>query len=246
MWLWSRLLRSMAGIHWQLIKAVEEVNRIFIKIGGRMLDFKELSKAVVEGETELTIELTRKALDEGIAAKMVLDEGIIPGLKETGELFENGEYFLPELLISGEAASSALELIEPSLSAGNVPSQGKIAIGTVEGDIHNIGKNIVIMMLKGNGWEVTDLGVDVSAEEFCSAVKEGDFQILALSSLLTMTMPNTVKTIEALQSAGLRGNILIMVGGAPTTQKWADEIGADGYADDAPGAVRVATTLVAK
>ena len=236
MWLWSRLLRSMAGIHWQLIKAVEEVNRIFIKIGGRMLDFKELSKAVVEGETELTIELTRKALDEGI----------IPGLKETGELFENGEYFLPELLISGEAASSALELIEPSLSAGNVPSQGKIAIGTVEGDIHNIGKNIVIMMLKGNGWEVTDLGVDVSAEEFCSAVKEGDFQILALSSLLTMTMPNTVKTIEALQSAGLRGNILIMVGGAPTTQKWADEIGADGYADDAPGAVRVATALVAK
>ncbi len=211
-----------------------------------MLDFKELSKAVVEGETELTVELTRKALDEGIAAKTVLDEGIIPGLKKTGELFENGEYFLPELLISGEAASSALELIEPALIAGNVPSQGKIAIGTVEGDIHNIGKNIVIMMLKGNGWEVTDLGVDVSAEEFCSAVKEGDFQILALSSLLTMTMPNTVKTIEALKSAGLRGNVLIMVGGAPTTQKWADEIGADGYAYDAPAAVRVATALLAK
>ena len=211
-----------------------------------MLDFKELSKAVVEGETELTVDLTRKALDGGIAAKVVLDEGIIPGLKKTGELFENGEYFLPELLISGEAASSALELIEPALSAGNVPSQGKIAIGTVEGDIHNIGKNIVIMMLKGNGWEVTDLGVDVSADEFCSVVEKGDFQILALSSLLTMTMPYTVKTIEALKSAGLRGKVKIMVGGAPTTQEWADKIGADGYAYDAPAAVRVATTLIAK
>jgi len=211
-----------------------------------MLDFKELSKAVVEGETELTVDLTRKALDGGIAAKVVLDEGIIPGLKKTGELFENGEYFLPELLISGEAASSALELIEPALSAGNVPSQGKIAIGTVEGDIHNIGKNIVIMMLKGNGWEVTDLGVDVSADEFCSVVEKGDFQILALSSLLTMTMPYTVKTIEALKSAGLRGKVKIMVGGAPTTQEWADKIGADGYAYDAPAAVRVATALIAK
>ncbi len=211
-----------------------------------MIDFKELSKAVVEGETELTVDLTRKALDEGIAAKVVLDEGIIPGLKKTGELFENGEYFLPELLISGEAASSALELIEPALSAGNVPPQGKIAIGTVEGDIHNIGKNIVIMMLKGNGWEVTDLGVDVSAEEFCSSVEKGDFQILALSSLLTMTMPYTVKTIEALKSAGLRRKVKVMVGGAPTTQEWADKIGADGYAYDAPAAVRVATALVAK
>ncbi len=211
-----------------------------------MIDFKELSKAVVEGETEITVDLTRKALAEGIEAKVVLDDGIIPGLKETGELFETGEYFLPELLISGEAASSALELIEPELSAGNVPSQGKIAIGTVEGDIHNIGKNIVIMMLKGNGWEVTDLGVDVSADEFCSAVKKEDFQILALSSLLTMTMPNTAKTIEALKSAGLRDKIKIMVGGAPTTKEWADKIGADGYADDAPGAVRVATTLIAK
>jgi len=210
------------------------------------MDLKELSKAVVEGETELTDELTRKALDDGIAAKVILDEGIIPGLKKTGELFENGEYFLPELLISGEAASSALDMLEPVLVAGNVSSRGKIAIGTVEGDIHNIGKNIVVMMLKGNGWEVTDLGVDVSAEEFCSAVKKGNFNILALSSLLTMTMPNTVKTIESLKSAGLREKVKIMVGGAPTTKKWADEIGADGYADDAPGAVRVAADLVAE
>lgn len=211
-----------------------------------MLDFKELSKAIVEGETELAVELTRKALDENISAKVVLDEGIIPGLKKTGELFEDGQYFLPELLISGEAASSALELIEPALSSGNIPSKGKIAIGTVEGDIHNIGKNIVIMMLKGNGWEVTDLGVDVSAEEFCSAVEKGKFQILALSSLLTMTMPNTVKTIEALKAIGLRDKVKIMVGGAPTTQEWADKIGADGYAYDAPAAVRVAANLIAK
>ncbi len=211
-----------------------------------MIDFKELSKAVVEGESEIAVDLTNKALVEGIAAKVVLDEGIIPGLRETGELFESGKYFLPELLISGEAASSALELIEPALSAGNVPSQGKIAIGTVEGDIHNIGKNIVIMMLKGNGWEVTDLGVDVSAEEFCSAVEKGNFQVLALSSLLTMTMPNTIKTIELLKSFGLREKVRIMVGGAPTTQEWADKIGADGYAYDAPAAVRVAKTLIEK
>jgi 5-methyltetrahydrofolate--homocysteine methyltransferase len=215
-------------------------------IGGKMVDFKELSKAVVEGETDIVVELVRKALDGGVTAKEVLDNGIIPGLKKTGELFEGGEYFLPELLISGEAASGALELLEPVLSAGNVPSKGKIAIGTVEGDIHNIGKNIVIMMLKGNGWEVTDLGVDVSAEEFCSAVQKGNFQILALSSLLTMTMPNTAKTIESLKSAGLRKKVKIMVGGAPTTQEWADEIGADGYADDAPGAVRIAAAFVAK
>jgi len=211
-----------------------------------MIDLSELSKAVVEGETEVTTELTHKALDEGIAAKVILDEGIVPGLKKTGELFEDGEYFLPELLISGEAASSALELIEPALSAGNIPSQGKIAIGTVEGDIHNIGKNIVIMMLKGNGWEVTDLGVDVSAEEFRLAVEKGNFQILALSSLLTMTMPNTEKTIEILKSTGLRDKVKIMVGGAPTTQEWADKIGADGYAYDAPAAVRVAKSLLAK
>ena len=209
-----------------------------------MIDFDELSNAVVEGEEETVIDLVQKALKEGTPAKEVLDKGIIPGLDRTGKLFEGGEYFLPELLISGEAASGAIELLEPVLSAGDVPSRGKVAIGTVEGDIHNIGKNIVIMMLKGNGWDVTDIGVDVSSDEFCSVVEKGDFDILALSSLLTMTMPNTVKTIEALKSAGLRNKVKIMVGGAPTSQEWATEIGADGYADDAPGAVRVAAELV--
>ena len=143
------------------------------------------------------------------------------------------------------AAMKALEFLQPVLEESGTSSKGRFVIGTVQGDIHNIGKDIVIMILKGSGWEVTDLGVDVSPEDFCSAVAEGDFHILGLSSLLTMTMPSTVKTIEALEAAGLRSKVKIMVGGAPTTRQWADSIGADGWADDAPSAVEVATTLIA-
>ncbi len=176
----------------------------------------------------------------------ILDEGLISGIKEVGELFGRGEYFLPELLVSGEAMLGALELLEPLLSKGETPFVGKCLIGTVQGDVHDIGKNIVIMMLKGNGWEVTDLGVDVSLEDFCSAVDKGDFQVLGMSALLTMTMSAAAKTIEALKAAGLRDKVKIMVGGAPTTQEWANEIGADAYAPDAPTAAKVAAVLVGK
>lgn len=211
-----------------------------------MVNLNEISKGIIDGDWGAVLELTKAALDGNVPAKEILNKGLIPGLKKVGDLFETGEYFLPELLISGEAASRAVELLEPALSKGDTPPAGKYLIGTVQGDVHDIGKNIVIMMLKGNGWEVTDLGVDVSSEEFCSAVDKGDFDILGMSSLLTMTMPNTAKTINALKTAGLREKVKVMVGGAPVTQEWADKIGADGYAPDASSAVRIARVLIGK
>ena len=211
-----------------------------------MVNLNEISKGIIEGDKDIVLQLTKVALDANVSAKEILDKGLIPGLKKVGDLFETGEYFLPELLVSGEAASAAVELLGPILSKGDAPPAGKYLIGTVQGDVHDIGKNIVIMMLKGNGWEVTDLGVDVSPEEFCSAVNKGDFDILGMSALLTMTMPNTSKTIDALKAAGLRDKVKIMVGGAPVTQEWADKIGADGYAPDASAAVKIAAALVGK
>ena len=211
-----------------------------------MVNLNEISKAIIEGDSDIVFKITKAALDANIPSKDILYKGLIPGLRKVGDLFEAGEYFLPELLMSGEAASRAVELLVPILSKADTPATGKFLIGTVQGDLHDIGKNIVIMMLKGNGWEVTDLGVDVSPEEFYSAVGEGDFDILGMSSLLTMTMPDTVKTIEYLKTAGLRDKIKIMVGGAPVTQEWADKIGADGYAPDASAAVKVAMAIVDK
>jgi len=209
-----------------------------------MADFSKISKAIVDGDEDVAVELTEKALQEKVEAKQILDEGLIPGIEKVGELFGAGEYFLPELLVSGEAMSRAIEVLEPFLTKSGMPAKGKIAMGTVQGDVHNIGKDIVIMMLKGRGWDVTDLGVDVDPETFCSVVRDGDYQILGLSSLLTMTMPDTVKTIEALKAAGLRDKIKIMVGGAPTTQEWANEIGADGYAKNASEVAKLAATLI--
>ena len=209
-----------------------------------MTNFSEIKKSVVQGDCDKVLELTKVALDCNVPAKEILDKGLIPGITKVGNLFETGEYFLPELLVSGEAMSAAVELLEPILSKANVPRTGKYLIGTAQGDVHDIGKNIVIMMLRGNGWEVTDLGVDVSPEDFCSAVDKGDFDILGMSSLLTMTMPNSAKTIDALKTAGLREKVKVMVGGAPVTQDWADKIGADGYAPDAPSAVRIARALI--
>jgi len=209
-----------------------------------MTNFSEIKESVVQGNTDKVLELTKVALDSNVPAKEILDKGLIPGITKVGDLFSTGEYFLPELLVSGEAMSGAVELLEPILSKANIPPVGKYLIGTVQGDIHDIGKSIVAMMFKGTGWDVTDMGTDVSPEEFCSAVEKGNFQILGLSSLLTTTMPSTVKTINALKAAGLRNKVRIMVGGAPTTQEWANKIEADGYAPDAPSAVRIARALI--
>jgi len=211
-----------------------------------MNNFSEIKESVVQGNCDKVLEMTKVALDSNVPAKEILDKGLIPGIMKVGDLFETGEYFLPELLVSGEAMSGAVELLGPILSKAHIPPAGKYLIGTVQGDVHDIGKNIVLMMLKGNGWDVTDIGVDVSPEEFCSAVEKGDFQILGLSSLLSTTMSSTVKTINALKAAGLRDKVKVMVGGAPVTQEWADKIRADGYAPDAPSAVRIARVLIGK
>jgi 5-methyltetrahydrofolate--homocysteine methyltransferase len=214
--------------------------------GGNMVDLEQLSQAVISGDTDAAFALTRQALEDGVPAGEILDNGLIPGLRQVGDLFERGEYYLPELIVSGDAVSQGLELLEPMLGQGGESYKGKYLIGTVQGDVHDLGKNIVVMMLKGNGWEVTDLGVDISPEEFCSAVAEGDYQVLGMSSLLTMTMPVAAKTIEALQEAGLRDKVKVMVGGAPTTPEWAETIGADAHAKDGPTAARVAAALIGR
>jgi 5-methyltetrahydrofolate--homocysteine methyltransferase len=211
-----------------------------------MVNLEELSQAVITGDIDAASELTKKALATSVPASEILNKGLVPGLQKVGDLFEAGEYFLPELIVSGDAVSQALELLAPLLGKEDAPYMGKYLIGTVQGDVHDLGKNIVIMMLQGNGWEVTDLGVDVSPKEFCAAVDKGDFQILGMSSLLTMTMPNAASTIEALKTAGLRDKVKIMVGGAPTTADWAKKIGADAHAKDGPTAAKVAAALAGK
>lgn len=210
------------------------------------MNLEELSQAVVAGDIDAAEELTKKAIESNIPVADILNKGLVPGLRRVGELFERGEYYLPELIVSGDAVAKALEYLEPLMKKQGASYRGRYLIGTVQGDVHDLGKNIVIMMLRGNGWEVTDLGVDVSPEEFCTSVSSGDYDIVGLSSLLTMTMLNAARTIEALKAAGLRGKVKIMVGGAPTTAAWAAQIGADAHAKDGPMAAIVAAKLVGK
>lgn len=200
-----------------------------------MIDLSQIAKNLVAMEIAKTEELTRAAIEANVPAAEILTEGLIAGMQVVGKQFKEGEIFLPEVLMSGEAMKAAMKLLRPLLAKEDAVKRfaGKAAIGTVIGDVHDIGKNIVIMMLEGNGWEVTDLGVDIPPEEFCKAVKENDFQILGLSALLTATMPGQEQTIAALKTAGLRDKVKIVIGGAPVTQAYADQIGADGYAADA-------------
>jgi len=211
-----------------------------------MAGLASIRDSIVQGDAEGAVARTQTALAEAVNASDILNEGLVPGIQEVGELFENGEYFLPELLASGQAMTEALALIEPMLSSGEVPRIGRMLLGTVADDVHDIGKNIVAMIMRGNGWEVTDLGVDVQTQEFVEAVRNGSYDILGLSSLLTMTQSSVEEVIEALKEAGLRQKTKIMVGGAPVTQEWADLIGADAYAPDAPEAARIAARLVSK
>jgi len=203
----------------------------------------EIVNRVAEGDVSKAKELTRKALDAQIPAKEILDNGLLPAMDRVGNSFEKGDIFLPELLMAGDAMKATLELLRPELAKKGTAYVGKYVIGTVQGDLHNIGKNIVIMMLEGNGWEVVDLGTDVSPEKFCDVIEKGDFDILGLSALLTFSMPEMGETISALKAARLRDKIKIMVGGVPVTQSFADQIGADAYAKDAVEAVAIAKRL---
>lgn len=209
-----------------------------------MTDLQQLYTAILEGNAPAAKSTVQAALDEGVDPQELLSKYMIPAMDEVGRLFEANEYFVPELLIAARAMKGALELIKPKLVDSGAQPAGKVAIGTVRGDLHDIGKNLVAAMLEGGGFEVIDLGVDVSPEKFVETAKEKGAQIVAMSALLTTTMPGMKTTIEALTQAGIRDQVKVMIGGAPVTQRYADEIGADGFSDNASGAVRIARQLV--
>jgi 5-methyltetrahydrofolate--homocysteine methyltransferase len=199
---------------------------------------------IIEGDMGGARQHVEDAIDQGVSAEATLKQALIPAMEKVGELFEEGEYFVPEMLISARAMQAALKVIGPHLVEENVGTIGKVVIGTVKGDMHDIGKNLVGMMLEGIGFEVVDLGTDVSAETFVEAARDADVDVVALSALLTTTLPGMFTTIEALESAGLRGRLKIMVGGAPVTAAYAAQIGADGYALDASQAASLAKSFV--
>jgi 5-methyltetrahydrofolate--homocysteine methyltransferase len=208
-----------------------------------MADLKALADAVINGDQNTALEITKAAIEEGMAAKDVLDNGLIAGMDTVGALFKKNEIYIPEVLIAARAMKMAMEVLEPELVKAGVKPVGKLLIGTVQGDLHDIGKNLVAMMLKGAGFQVIDLGVDVGPEKFVEQVKAANAQLIGISALLTTTMPGMEKTIKALKDAGIP--VKVMIGGAPVTQDYADKIGADGYAPDAASAVDLAKSLVA-
>lgn len=202
-----------------------------------------LYESVLEGERDDTLEYVQKSLDEGIAPDKILNEGMIDAMKEVGQLFEEGEYFVPEMLISARAMQGGMEILKPHLIESGIEPEGKIVLGTVKGDLHDIGKNLVGMMLEGAGFEVQDLGIDVAPEAFVEAITD-DVDIIGLSALLTTTTFSMEATIKAIQEAGLRSKVKIMVGGAPVTADYAKKIGADGYASDAGQAAVLAQSFI--
>lgn len=208
-----------------------------------MLDLQKIADSVISGKAEEVKNLVQQALDEKMPAKKILDEGLIAGMNIVGEKFKNNEFYVPEILIAARAMNRGLDVLKPILIKSGVKPVAKIAIGTVKGDLHDIGKNLVSMMLQGAGFEMNDLGIDVPAEKFIEAVKQGA-QIIGLSALLTTTMPSMKAIIDALKKEDLRNKVKVMVGGAPLTQEYADEIGADGYAPDAASAVDKAKELL--
>lgn len=211
-----------------------------------MEEVKALHDAVLSGDAKLAREITQKALSDGVEPLQLVQRHMMPAMDEVGRRFECNEYFVPELLLSARAMKAALELIRPLLIASGAESSGRVVIGTVKGDLHDIGKNLVAAMLEGGGFEVTDLGVNVTPEQFVAGIKEKNAQIVAMSALLTTTMPSMKTTIDAIKAAGVRDQVKVLVGGAPITQSFADEVGADGYSESAVGAVALARRALAK
>ena len=205
---------------------------------------QKIYDSVLNGEMDEVSAYVQAALDAPIDPGVILNEGMISAMQEVGRLFEEGEYFVPEMLISARAMQTGLALLKPHLVQANVQSAGKVIIGTVKGDLHDIGKNLVAMMLEGAAFEIIDLGVDVSPDKFVEAVKTHQPAIVGLSALLTTTMPNMKTTIEALKTAGLRDQVKVIIGGAPVTEAYASDIGADGFATDASRAVTVTKSLI--
>ncbi len=205
--------------------------------------FDSLQQAVIEGEAEETARLVQQHLDEGIEAIDILDNGLIAAMDDVGAKFSAGELFIPEMLVAAEAMQEGLALLKPLLVAGSAGGKGTVIMGAVKGDLHDIGKNLVVLMLEGAGFTVVDLGNDIAPEDFVAAAKEHDAAIIGMSALLVTTMPQMKVTVEQLRASGLATKAI--VGGAPLTQAYADEIGADGYASDAPGAVVLCKGMIA-
>lgn len=206
---------------------------------------KSIYDGVVEGDNASVQKHVQEALGAGTDAGLILNEALIPAMAEVGRLFEEGEYFVPEMLISARAMKTAMAALKPHLQSGDMKFAGTVVIGTVKGDLHDIGKNLVGLMLEGAGFQVKDLGSDVTPEKYIEAARETGANLIAMSALLTTTMVNMKSTITALEEAGLRDKVKVMIGGAPVTENYARQIGADGYAPDASRAVAVAKTLIA-
>jgi len=204
-----------------------------------------LYDAILNGNAKAAKEITQTSLTAGTNPQSLVDDTMIPAMNEVGRRYEANEYFVPELLIAARAMKASLELIRPLLTARGAEPVGRVVIGTVQGDLHDIGKNLVGAMLEGAGFEVIDLGVDVSPEKFINAAKEKNARLVALSALLTTTMHSMKAVMEKLRDAGMRDTVKVMIGGAPVTQKYADEIGADGYSSNANAAVALARKLMA-
>jgi 5-methyltetrahydrofolate--homocysteine methyltransferase len=208
-----------------------------------MEQIEKVYSSVLDGDAKGAQAGVQAALDAGIPADTILKDGLIAAMTEVGRLFEENEYFVPEMLVSARAMQSGLAILKPHLAAGGATPSGKVVLGTVKGDLHDIGKNLVGMMLEGSGFEIIDLGSDVTPEKFVQAVKDHSPQLIGMSALLTTTMPSMSNTIKALQEAGVREQVKVMIGGAPVTDEFAKRVGADGYSPDASSAVRLAKAL---
>jgi 5-methyltetrahydrofolate--homocysteine methyltransferase len=210
-----------------------------------MSDLKNITEALIACDADRVMQLVKQALDDGMAAKEVLNDGLMAGMDVVGDKMENGDLFIPEVLMAAKAMSGALEVLKPLLGEGQNSAHGRVLIGTVKGDLHDIGKNLVAMMLESTGMEVHNLGVDIAPEAFVAEIQAKDVDVVCLSALLTTTMPKMKETIDAIVESGFRKKVKIMVGGAPVTQAFAEEIGADGFAPDAGSAAKMAKAFAA-
>lgn len=208
-----------------------------------MVDLQQLYDAVLEGDALAAVDVTKQALAEGVDPLELIAGAMVPAMDEVGRRFEEEEFFVPDLLLAARAMKGSMALLRPLLAERGAQPTGRVAIGTVQGDLHDIGKNLVASLLEGGGFEVIDLGADVPPEKFVEAIREKGAGIVCLSALLTVTMPSMRSTIEALKDAGLRDQVKVLIGGAPVTQQYADEIGADAYGESASVAVSLARKL---
>jgi 5-methyltetrahydrofolate--homocysteine methyltransferase len=228
----------------QFVSRPEEIERMINLFSSSSAELQQIAAALIDGDDDTVDVLTKQQLDAGVTALHVMDDGLIAGMALVGIKFRDNFIFVPEVLACARAMKAGMAHIEPILSASGIEPVGKVVMGTVKGDLHDIGKNLVIMMLRGAGFEVVDLGVDVSPDDFIAAIEDHKPSVVGMSALLTTTMPNMGKTIDAFVDEGMRDRVKVMLGGAPVTQEFAEDMGADGYGKDAMAAVALAKDLI--